>query len=643
MFIVDASLKCNFEDRSEGPCVYCYNTLLRRKFQNQKITNVKAIESTLKREYSKRPGSIILHGGEPLYMDEKDLKRLLKISYELSGRSALQTNGSLVDETKIKIFKKYKTHVGVSIDGYWPANRWRGKSKRNTDLVIDNIFKLKKAGIHTAVLITLHKDNANPEKIKYVENLLLDLARKGIYSKVNLIYHHNPQIELTPQEAKKAYLRLAEFVLDHNLPQINPFQSIVNNLLGKRSECMFRECDPYCTSATHITADGVPTICGRFQTETFYRGEYPTSIRWNILRQTDCKNCPYGGKVCFGGCPAIAKDWDWRNKDRFCEAYFALFEFFERKLKALIPSLPLKTDSRSKLSSSIPSSRVEKPAFSRIVWRENYQKNSQIFQRWAEEFNRAEVLTVVHKLRNCGIYLMDAQKYQEESFNLTKMGIVFLPLKKVEEPPDFRESHLIQGVVSYSEEKAQTLAECLQFGGIDCVTKIGQLLGYPSCCTTFLRDYSIKKKVVDPIFMAAQRTKGATITNKKDAVGIKNDFQTIKAKTISIPSLPELNVIFRNFGVKAIPHIPCSFTCKKSQEFSKIFLKFMPSKNSLLKFLAEPTLWDEYKGIAVIDSKWFQGVTPSVFRRSNFHHLLNFRSQQSTFLENKEEARVLRS
>ncbi|GAI29496.1 unnamed protein product, partial [marine sediment metagenome] len=56
-------------------------------------------------------------------------------------------------------------------------------------------------------------------KIKYVENLLLDLARKGIYSKVNLIYHHNPQIELTPQEAKKS---LSTFSRIRLRPQFTP-------------------------------------------------------------------------------------------------------------------------------------------------------------------------------------------------------------------------------------------------------------------------------------------------------------------------------------------------------------------------------------------------------------------------------------
>jgi len=344
MFIVDANLKCNFENRPEGPCTYCYNTALRRERQDKETTNVAAIEAILRKEFPKRRGAIILHGGEPLYMKKDDLEKLLKISFELRGQSAIQTNGTLVTDQHVALFKKYKTHLGVSIDGYWPANRWRGKTKKGTDLVIKNILKLKKAGIPVGALFTLHKDNIVPKMMNYIEKLIFDFAKEGVHSKVNLIYHPDPEIEISTDQAKQAYLRLADFIFYHNLSNVSPFQSIINGLLGRINECMFKSCDPFATTATHVSAQGVPTICSRFNWEVFHQGLEQTMLRWNILRQTDCKGCRYGGTVCFGGCPAVARDWDWRNKDRFCGAYFALFEFFEKKLKILLPGIPLKTE-----------------------------------------------------------------------------------------------------------------------------------------------------------------------------------------------------------------------------------------------------------------------------------------------------------
>lgn len=613
---------------------------------------MQAIEETLRKEYPKQRGGIIYHGGEPLFMKEENLERLLALSLELSGKSNLQTNGTLISDKKIELFKKYKTCVGVSVDGYWPANRWRGKTKKNTDLVIENIFKLKKAGVRVAVLITLHKDNAVPAKMKYIEKLILDLAKEGICSKVNLIYHTDPKIEISASQAKLAYLRLANFILDHDLPNILPFQSIIDGLLGKRNECMFQDCDPFCTIATHVTAKGIPILCGRFEHEVLHREVFPAPLRWNILSQTDCKNCRYGGKVCFGGCPAVAQDWDWRNKDRFCEAYYALFEFFEKKLKTLLFSLPLKTDpgfkpflpgdrrpagalngnnalkifpqepsKESLVVSSDAPAKIEIPSFPRMVWREGYQNNVQVFQRWADEFNRAELSSVVHKLRDCGLYLVDAEKYQDECLKFNKIGLIFLPIQKVKKTSE--NSYSLQCVVSYSEEKAQELADCLQSNGINCPAKIGNLLGYPSCCVDFLDKYSKMKDGIDPIFISAKNTKGAAINKRKGLDGKGVIQKGVKAETIFVNVAPELNIILRDFGIKTIPHIPCSFDCEKSQEFSKKFLQFMPSKNSLLKFLAEPMTWDGYKGVAIVDTKWFRGATQSLFHNDNFHNAVN--------------------
>jgi len=281
-------------------------------------------------------------------------------------------------------------------------------------------------------------------------------------------------------------------------------------------------------------------------------------------------------------------------------------------------------------NSQIPSAKVEIPSFSRIAWRKGNQDNAQLLQRWAEEFNRAELSTVVNRVRDCGIYLVEEAKYQEECFNFNKIGLIFLPIQKVRRAPGLLQSsspseanYFIQCAVSYSEEKAQKLVECLQSGGAGCTAKIGKLLGYPSCCIDFLSKYSGGKEAMDPIFISAKRTKEAIISRKKVPDGRRIP-KKVEAETVFVEAFPETNVILRSFGVKTIPHIPCSFVCKKSQEISKKFLQFMPSKNSLLKFLAEPITWNEYKGVAIIDTEWFRGATQSIFHDDKIHNIINF-------------------
>jgi len=57
-----------------------------------------------------------LHGGEPLTLLKKDIEAILAKMYDLRGRSSVQTNGTLIDDDHIKMFKKYKTFVGISWD-----------------------------------------------------------------------------------------------------------------------------------------------------------------------------------------------------------------------------------------------------------------------------------------------------------------------------------------------------------------------------------------------------------------------------------------------------------------------------------------------------------------------------------------------
>jgi len=262
--------------------------------------------------------------------------------------------------------------------------------------------------------------------------------------------------------------------------------------------------------------------------------------------------------------------------------------------------------------------------FARIAWREGYQLNYQVLQRWAEEFNRAELATVIHKLRDCGMYLIDAAQYQDECLKLNDKGLILVPIQKIK-----KEDQLYyQCAVSYSEQKAQELTELLQSDKTNCAVRIGGLLGYPSCCVGFLKKYSTGRIILDPLFLAAKRTKGAVFRKGKGPDG-KGIAGKVPAEIITANIAPEMNILFRNFGIKTIPHMPCSFGCKKSLELSKMFLKFMPSSNSLLRFLAEPVVWDEYKGIALIDSRWFKGATQSIFHDDKIHHIINLNKSKT--------------
>ncbi len=77
---------------------------------------------------------------------------------------------------------------------------------------------------------------------------------------------------------------------------------------------------------------------------------------------------------------------------------------------------------------------------------------------------------------------------------------------------------------------------------------MGTLLGYPACCRAFFAEVFSRRRLFDPVWLTACATQGAVFDG--DSV------------TASGP--PETNVLLRRLGVRAVPHLPCSFSCAES-------------------------------------------------------------------------------
>ena len=79
---------------------------------------IKSFKEQLKYSKNEHCGnSICAHGGEPLILPKQELEKILKFAFDKTGQSSIQTNGTLIDDDHILMFKRYKTGVGISIDG----------------------------------------------------------------------------------------------------------------------------------------------------------------------------------------------------------------------------------------------------------------------------------------------------------------------------------------------------------------------------------------------------------------------------------------------------------------------------------------------------------------------------------------------
>ena len=108
--ILKPSHRCNFN------CSYCYDRFDRSK--NFHIMPMEECIKVLKMAYNENPRmEIIWHGGEPLLLGKNYLDTVMSTFPKNSFFWSIQTNGSLIDDEWVEIFKKHNVHVGISWDG----------------------------------------------------------------------------------------------------------------------------------------------------------------------------------------------------------------------------------------------------------------------------------------------------------------------------------------------------------------------------------------------------------------------------------------------------------------------------------------------------------------------------------------------
>ena len=310
--LIKANLACNFA------CEYCYEHPIREEAPE---IDFPAVEETIRRlwkeQYERRIGKkkklddkdlplVTLHGGEPTILPRADFERFLKLAFELSKRSSIQTNGLLIDDDMIELFKKYNTGVGISIDGPWPLNELRGigtkaQRKKQTRKILKTLDRLRttelpkefwtkdKDGkeipryLKPSVIAVIHKKNGLPDRREVLKQWVLGLHEKKIGGRLNICCTGNEEIDLTPQEAVDFYVDMFDFMMENGIDSFSPFRDIIAALKGESSYvCVFKECDPYSTpSCTTVLKDGSVGVCLRLYGDgkIYLRNDPMTHIR----------------------------------------------------------------------------------------------------------------------------------------------------------------------------------------------------------------------------------------------------------------------------------------------------------------------------------------------------------------------------
>lgn len=328
-------------------CTYCYQNPLREAGNLRQTYDMAKMKAALEREGS----SFILFGGEPLLMRVEDLEELFAYGFERFGSSGIQTNGVLIGDAHIAMFRKYKVHVGISMDGPDELNdarvdRKRSRTRASTAAVQTAIERLCREYQPPGLIVTLHRGNATAEHLPRMYAWMRQLDAVGVRSaRLHVLEvedeHVRETLALTARENVEAILGFARLQDELKKLRFDLVEEMKRLLVGNERDasCVWRACDPYATAAVRgVEGNGQSSNCGRTNKDgvDYLKADSHGYERYLALYNTPhehggCKGCRFF-LMCKGQCPGTAIDGDWRNKTEHCSIWKSLFATLEQQL-----------------------------------------------------------------------------------------------------------------------------------------------------------------------------------------------------------------------------------------------------------------------------------------------------------------------
>lgn len=336
-------VSCNIQ------CQYCYQNPQRDAGNLLPAYNIDRMKEAIRAE----GGPFSLFGGEPLLLPIADLEALWSWGLAEYGSNSVQTNGTLITERHLQLFKQYKVQVGISVDGPGELNdvRWHHtlfKTRDSTARTQAAVERLCAAGIPPSLIITLHRNNATADKLPVLLDWVRYLVGLGVeWIRIHLLESESQEIRLkyALSTTENIAALLAFYDLERQLPRLHcdVFKDMRHMLLGQdsRTTCVWNACDPWTTRAVRgVEGNGQHSNCGRTNKDgiDFVKADREGLERYLALYHTPqefggCQGCRFF-LMCKGQCPGTALDGDWRNRSEHCEVWKTLYATFEAALVA---------------------------------------------------------------------------------------------------------------------------------------------------------------------------------------------------------------------------------------------------------------------------------------------------------------------
>ncbi|MGI5359979.1 cyclophane-forming radical SAM/SPASM peptide maturase GrrM/OscB [Streptomyces sp. CA-252508] len=200
--IVQATSLCNLN------CSYCYVPNRRDNFTMSTATLENSISKVLASPLASTKVEFLWHAGEPLAAGIRHFEKAMEFiaahnTRGLAVETAVQTNGTLIDERWCDFFVKHGMGVGISIDGpkaLHDINRVNWSEKGSHDAAMRGYRKLVASGIRVGALCVLTRDSLqHPDEIF---DFFVDNGFTGVGFNVEEIENSNATSSLSADQLR---------------------------------------------------------------------------------------------------------------------------------------------------------------------------------------------------------------------------------------------------------------------------------------------------------------------------------------------------------------------------------------------------------------------------------------------------------
>lgn len=347
--IIEVTYNCNLR------CKYCYNSETGYKKEVLSLERFRHLLELLSQKYHEI--KIVWHGGEPLCCGIEYFKQAMELELEFTNlksikiSNSIQTNGTLINEEWIKVFKKYGiSNVGISFDGI-EHNKYRQCAEET----LKAMELLKKHNIKHGCMSVVSSDSYD-----LIANYNF-FKERGLNMEFSYLSNEGEAADMPSLTAadftKKAIELFDLWLYDLNGINIRLFTTYISMALGSG----FRICT---NSSCHgkyisIAPNGDLSNCGRIMMERYKFGNiddmktiddiynskvFLEMLKGAIARRNYCKDhCDYYN-YCSGGCSEqaiLAGDITKPSKDN-CYNFIHIFKHIKQTIeKCIEENVPL--------------------------------------------------------------------------------------------------------------------------------------------------------------------------------------------------------------------------------------------------------------------------------------------------------------